>query len=222
MTDQYNNIWRHEIIAYLEHNEIEVNDSAINKLLAFLSLLASWSKKHNLTTVKPEDYISRHVIDSLCLLPYVNDNRFLDVGTGAGFPGIPLAIFATNCEAVLLDSSAKKCCFLKQAVYETKLTNTTIEHINIVDYNPNIDFDIVVTRAFTSMSNMVNMVKHVCSHDKGVILAMKAKLEDTEIAALTVKHEIINIASTAQDISRCIVKVTPSEKKNNYPTEAGA
>jgi 16S rRNA (guanine527-N7)-methyltransferase len=215
MTEKYHNIWRNEIVTYLEHNNIDFNENSINTLLIFLSLLASWNKKHNLTSVEPHNYISRHVIDSLCLLPYANNKRFLDVGTGAGFPGIPLAIFATNCETVLLDVSTKKCCFLRQAVHEAKLTNVTIEHTNIVDYNPNISFDIVVARAFTSMSNIINMTKHVCNRDNGVILAMKAKLENTEIDILKVKHEIINISSSEQDITRCIVKVAPFELKNN-------
>lgn len=213
MTTKYHNIWRSEITLYLEKNNITPDDDAIGKLLAFLSLLAIWSKTHNLTAIEPENYITRHVIDSLSLLPYVEGKRFIDVGTGAGFPGIPLAIFAKDSTAVLLDVSTKKCCFLKQATYEAGLSNVTVEHTNIVDYNPNIGFDIVVARAFTSMPNMVTMVQHVCKAEGGVILAMKAKLENNELSALSAKHEVINLTPAHKDITRCIVKVSPFEKK---------
>lgn len=207
------NIWRNEIVTYLENNNIAFDEEAITKLLTFLSLLATWNKTHNLTAIKPKDYILKHVIDSLCLLPYIKDQRFLDVGTGAGFPGIVLAIFATNCEVVLLDIQAKKCCFLKQVIHEAQLKNATVEHKSILDYNPNRSFDIVVARAFTSMANMVDMVRHVCNRNHGVILAMKAKLENNEVAALTVKHEVINITPATEEITRCIVKVLTFEKK---------
>ena len=213
MSDQYHDLWRDEIVTYLEHNNIAFDEGAISKLLTFLSLLYKWNKTHNLTAIKPENYILKHVIDSLCLLPYVKGKRFLDVGTGAGFPGIVLAIFATNCEVVLLDIQAKKCCFLRQAVHEAGLKNATVEHQSILDYNPNRSFDIVVARAFTAMENMVSMVKHVCNRNNGVILAMKAKLENNEVAALTVKHEVITITPATADITRCIVKVSPFEQK---------
>lgn len=153
-------------------------------LLGYVALMHKWNKVYNLTAVhEPRAMLVRHLLDSLTLVPHLQGPRVLDVGTGPGLPGIPLAIALPALEFVLLDRTAKKTRFVTQAVGELKLTNVRVETARIEDYHPSDMFDTVVTRAFSGLAEFT-----VCAgrllRPGGLLLAMKGRHPADEIAAL--------------------------------------
>ncbi|MEE3003225.1 MAG: 16S rRNA (guanine(527)-N(7))-methyltransferase RsmG [Pseudomonadota bacterium] len=205
---EYDNIWQQQLKIGFVSNSWEINDFQLEQLVAFLNLVYFWNKKHNLTRVKPEDYVSLHVLDSLALKDVVQKKRFLDVGSGAGFPGVPLAIIANPEITVMLDSSQKRCCFLSQVVNELKLERTHIENTNIDCYKPDALFKVVVTRAFASLEKTVKLTQHVLTED-GVLWSMKARLNNSELNAISCWHEVIPVKIKGINSSRCLVKIKP-------------
>jgi len=154
-------------------------------LMEFVNLLVKWNRVYNLTSVrKPQDMIARHVLDSLAVLPFVEGPRVLDIGTGAGLPGLVLALVRPDWEVVLLDSSNKKLRFVRQAITDLALENASVEHIRIEEYQPPALFDTVISRAFSSLQDMVEYGSPVC-RPEGKILAMKGVYPVTEVEALT-------------------------------------
>ncbi|MBT4884899.1 MAG: 16S rRNA (guanine(527)-N(7))-methyltransferase RsmG [Legionellales bacterium] len=208
----YDVLWQEQLREALDSNKITYNASQIEQVVVFLNLLVFWNRKHNLTRIRPEEFIRKHVIDSLSLLDVVNANRFLDVGSGAGFPGIPLAIFSTCKSAVLLDSSVKKCGFLMAAKRELNLNNVVIECVNILQYSPSKSFDVVVTRAFASLQKILELVQHTLTAS-GVIWAMKADITQAELAAVTCGYEVISDAREEFEEARCLIKLMPFNEK---------
>jgi len=140
------------------------------KFFKFGELLIEWNLKFNLTRVAPEDFEARHFIDSLLLIPYLKPKKILDVGSGAGFPGIPLAIVSPDFEFTLVDSLLKRVNFLKTVINELDLKNVTAIHSRIEDISE--QFDVVVSRAFSSMENIVKLTKPLIKKD-GFGLAIK-------------------------------------------------
>ena len=111
----------------------------IDQLLAFIKLIAKWNKAYNLTAVRNNEDMARlHILDSLAILPHIEGKRVIDIGTGAGLPGIPLAIFMPEVEFVLLDSNAKKTRFVQQVILELKLKNVSVLHSRVEDYQPEL------------------------------------------------------------------------------------
>lgn len=206
--NNYDLLWQEQLCEALESNKITYNSSQIEQVIVFLNLLIFWNRKHNLTRINPEDFIRKHILDSLSLLDIVNENRFLDVGSGAGFPGIPLAIFSTCKSSVLLDSSIKRCGFLMAAKRELNLNNVVIECINILEYNPDELFNVVVTRAFASLQKILELVQHTLT-DRGSIWAMKADITQAELAAVPCGYEIISTARENFEEARCLIKLMP-------------
>lgn len=150
-------------------------------LLAYLSLLEKWNKVYNLTAVRdPEQMVPQHLLDALSIRPYLSGKRILDVGTGAGLPGIPLAIAEPEYEFVLLDSALKRTRFVTQAVGELGLKNVEVVQSRIADYQPAELFDTITSRAFTATEDFVAATGHLLA-DKGQLLAMKGKLPEQEI-----------------------------------------
>ena len=120
---------------------LELGVEAQQQLLAFIDLLAKWNKTYNLTAVRdPEQMVARHLLDSLSILPYLDAARVLDIGTGAGLPGIPLALARPGLRVTLLDSNAKKIRFITQAVHELGLDNIEVVHTRVEDFAPLQDF----------------------------------------------------------------------------------
>ncbi len=156
----------------------------------YLTLLQKWNRVYNLTAIKdPQEMLTKHIEDSLAILPYIQGSRVLDVGSGAGLPGIPLAIHLPDKQFILLDSSHKKTRFLTQCKIELRLSNVEVVHSTIESYQPEHYFDEIVTRAFSSLADMVKMSSH-CLSSQGRWLAMKGKYPETEIADLDTKHAI--------------------------------
>jgi 16S rRNA (guanine527-N7)-methyltransferase len=154
------------------------------RLLDYVRLLQKWNRVYNLTAVRdPAEMVTRHLLDSLAVLPYVRGPRILDVGTGAGLPGIPLALMAPALAFTLLDSNSKKTRFIRQAITELGLDNCAVVHDRVEVYRPSQPFDTVVSRAFSTLADFVQQAGHCCAPD-GVLLAMKGVAPHDEIALL--------------------------------------
>lgn len=154
-------------------------------LLEYLNLLKKWMKPFNLTAVKTErDMVIKHLFDSLSIVKFMDHSqRVCDVGTGAGLPGIPLALCLPDTDFVLLDSNGKKTRFLHQVRHHLDLKNVEITQSRTEAYCPSSRFDVVVSRAFADLNAMCRTTRHLLS-DGGAWFAMKSQTVDNEIAAL--------------------------------------
>ena len=155
-----------------------------SKLIKYVELLTKWNKIYNLTAVrKPEQMVTRHLLDSLSICPYLRGKSILDVGTGAGLPGIPLAIVFPERQFTLLDSNNKKTRFVVQAVSELELSNVDVVQSRVEEHKPDASFDTIITRAYSAIGGMVKQTSHLMAND-GVFLAMKGVNPVAEIDEL--------------------------------------
>jgi 16S rRNA (guanine527-N7)-methyltransferase len=165
------------------------------RLLAFVRLLAKWNAAYNLTAVRdPEEMVTRHLLDSLVLLPYLQGARVLDIGTGPGLPGIPLAVARPDCAFTLLDANAKKTRFVTQAVGELGLKNVDVVQTRVENYRPAQKFDTLVARAFSSIADMLENTRHL-SAPHGRFLAMKGVYPVEELAAIPAGYAVSDVAA---------------------------
>ena len=154
------------------------------RLLKLLDELARWNRRYNLTSItEPAEMVTRHVLDSLAVSPDLHGTRIADAGTGAGFPGLPLALANPARQFTLIDSTAKKLSFVSHAVQLLGLTNVTVQHARAEAMKPATPFDTVVTRAFAPLPEMLAKVAPLCGPGSRV-LAMKGKWPEAELAAL--------------------------------------
>lgn len=154
------------------------------KLLAYLDLLQKWNKTFSLTALRdPERAVSHHLLDSLAILPYLSGDSLLDVGSGGGQPGIPLAIARPDLRITLLDSNSKKTAFLRQAVIELRLTNIVVHCGRVEQYRPPAHFTAIVSRAFSELADFVVLTRQLLAPG-GRWLAMKGVWPHEEIARL--------------------------------------
>jgi 16S rRNA (guanine527-N7)-methyltransferase len=169
----------------LEVLGIALSGSAIDKLLAYVELLVKWNRTYNLTAIRDGDeMVTQHLLDSLAILPYLSDAKSLaDIGSGAGLPGIPLAIARSDLAATLIDSVQKKSAFQQQAKIDLALTNVSIYSGRIEDFKGDREFDAVTARAFSNLSRLVKSAAPLLK-TRGEIYAMKGVLPQDEIAAL--------------------------------------
>jgi 16S rRNA (guanine527-N7)-methyltransferase len=159
---------------------------AETKLLAYLALLEKWNRVYNLTAVRDaERMVSHHLLDSLAAVPFFLGQSVLDVGSGGGLPGIPLAIARPEVQVTLIDSIAKKTAFLLQAKAELGLANLNVVTRRVEDFRPEIGFDIVTSRAFSDLREFVTLTRHLLK-PAGRWLAMKGLYPNEEIAGLPV------------------------------------
>ena len=157
-----------------------LNSADLSKDLAhYLEQLAKWNRAFHLTAIRePSMMVTHHILDSLSVLPYVKADKMLDFGSGAGLPGIPLAMAKPDLAMVLLDSNSKKTRFLQQMVIELPLPNCLVVHARVEKYDE--VFDQIVCRAFSSLADIATKTAHLLTAD-GEILAMKAQLNDDEL-----------------------------------------
>ena len=161
---------------------IDLSSAQQQKLLDYVGLLNKWNKAYNLTAVRePTEMVVRHLLDSLSVLPYVQATEIIDVGTGAGIPGIPLAIALPSLKVTLLDSNGKKTRFARQAALELGLTNVEVVQARAEQYRNATPQ--VISRAFASLPDMLEVAGPLLAPG-GRMLAMKAALTDVEMAGV--------------------------------------
>lgn len=163
---------------------ISLTDHQKTLLVAYVDMLHKWNKAYNLTSVRdPNEMLVRHILDSIVVAPYLQGQRFIDVGTGPGLPGIPLAIVLPDAHFTLLDSLGKRVRFLRQVQHELKLENITPVQSRVEAYPSEPPFDGVISRAFASLNDMVSWCHHL-PEEKGRFYALKGQLPGDEIASL--------------------------------------
>ncbi|MGQ9684969.1 MAG: 16S rRNA (guanine(527)-N(7))-methyltransferase RsmG [Thiobacillaceae bacterium] len=163
---------------------LELDEAARGRLLDYLGLLAKWNRVYNLTAIhEPERMLSHHLLDSLAVLPYVESDRLLDVGSGAGLPGIPLAVARPALAVTLLEPSHKKAAFLRQAVIELGLGNVETVQARAQDWRPAHPFPRIISRALGDLADFVRLTDPLLAAG-GRWLAMKGVRPDAEIGAL--------------------------------------
>lgn len=195
------------LVSGLESLKINLTESQIDQLLKFINLIEKWNKAYNLTAIRnKEDMVSLHLLDSLAVLPYLEGNRIIDVGTGAGLPGIPLAVACPDTEFTLLDSNSKKTRFVKQAVLELKLKNVNVYHGRVETYHPEIKFNTVITRAFANLRVIIKFTVHLLVKD-GILLAMKGQNADNEATQISFGATVIPIIIPGIKAERSLVKI---------------
>ncbi len=172
------------LVEGLHRMSLNLSDQMIDQLMAYLNLIEKWNRVYNLTAIRERDeMIKLHFLDSLSILNHVEMEHVLDVGSGAGFPGIVLAITKPELKVTVMDSVKKKTTFMQQVKSELSLTNLNVVNARVEDYQPAILFDGVITRAFSSIQNMLLMTQHTLQKN-GAWLAMKSKDVKEELEAL--------------------------------------
>jgi 16S rRNA (guanine527-N7)-methyltransferase len=155
-----------------------------DKLMIYIDILQKWNRVYNLTAVREsEKMVSTHLLDSLAVVPHLQGPRLLDVGSGAGLPGIPVAIAKSEYEVTLLDSNHKKAAFLRQAATELRLNNAKVVCERVEAWHPAEKFDCIISRAFSELAEFVALAKHLLAPG-GVFAAMKGVSPDEEIDTL--------------------------------------
>ncbi|OAE79303.1 16S rRNA (guanine(527)-N(7))-methyltransferase RsmG [Vibrio cholerae] len=176
---------RVKLDALISKTSLTVTEQQREQLVGYVQLLDKWNKAYNLTSVRdPMEMLVKHILDSLVVSPHLVGERFIDVGSGPGLPGIPLAIMHPDKEFVLIDSLGKRIRFLKQVIHDLKINNVLPVQSRVEEFDPESGFDGVLSRAFASMTDMVNWCQHLPKPNAGGFLALKGVRPDDEITLL--------------------------------------
>lgn len=176
-------------------------------LFQYLLLLNKWNSAYNLTAIrKPEEMVTKHIFDSLAILPWAQGQRLLDVGTGAGLPGIPLAITKPESQFVLLDSNGKKVRFLQEVKRQLGLRNIEVVQSRVENFHPTLGFDTVISRAFSTLEQMIYWTAHLI-RPEGIWLAMKGRHPDTELETIHHPYTVEPYTVAGIDGERCCVLI---------------
>ncbi|MDY3196973.1 MAG: 16S rRNA (guanine(527)-N(7))-methyltransferase RsmG [Pseudomonadaceae bacterium] len=188
-----------------EQMGIALSEHQAEQLLAYMALLNKWNKAYNLTAVRdPNEMVSRHLLDSLSVLPHVEQGRWLDVGSGGGMPGVILAIMLPDSDFTLLDSNGKKTRFLTQVRLELGLDNMQVVNSRVEAFSPDRPFDGIVSRAFSSLADFTELTRHL-STPQTRWLAMKGLYPQDELQALADDFRVqrsIELSVPGSDASR--------------------
>lgn len=197
--------------AALLENQFCLDDDKQKKLVRYLELIQTWNRVFNLTAItEPKEMVYLHIIDSLSIQPYLHGTRMLDVGTGAGLPGLPLAIVNPEQQWYLLDKNSKKTRFLTQCIAELGLTNVQVVHSRCEDFHPTQCFDSILSRALAPLRIFTETTNHLLCAE-GRWLAMKGKYPQDEINDVPDRfcvQDILRIDIKGMDIERHIVRLS--------------
>ena len=186
---------------------MEVAPEVQQKMLAYLALLQKWNKVYSLTAInQAEQMVSHHLLDSLAVLPHLWPSRWLDVGCGAGLPGLVLALMRPEWVFTLLDSNSKKTSFVQQAVIELGLRNVSVCCARVEDWQPEEKFDGIISRAFAEVAKFTSLTRHLLKQEGGWV-AMKG-VPDQELERLptgVVVERVIQLQVPNLDAARCLV-----------------
>jgi 16S rRNA (guanine527-N7)-methyltransferase len=184
---------KEQLSSLINETDLEISESQIDLLIQYVELLNKWNKAYNLTSVRdPQDMLIKHIMDSLMVGPKLNGQNFIDVGTGPGLPGIPLAILYPHYRFVLLDSLGKRITFLRQVVFQLKLENVQPLLSRVEEYHPEKPFDGVLSRAFSSLNDMVSWCNHLVDANQGHFYALKGQYPLDEIDLLPENIEMVS------------------------------
>jgi len=173
---------------------IELPDQQKQQLLGYVALLHKWNQAYNLTSVRdPEQMLVRHIMDSIVVDAHLVGSRFIDVGTGPGLPGIPLAIVRPTSQFTLLDSLGKRVRFLRQVQHELGLTNINPVQSRVEDFSSEPPFDGVISRAFASLQDMLAWCHHLPAVGQGRFYALKGVRPDEELANLPAGFSVTSV-----------------------------
>jgi 16S rRNA (guanine527-N7)-methyltransferase len=176
---------KQQLSILINNTDLKVSEQQIDLLIQYVELLNKWNKAYNLTSVRdPSEMLIKHIMDSLMVGEVLNGKNFIDVGTGPGLPGIPLAILFPERNFVLLDSLGKRITFLRQVVFQLKLSNVTPVKTRVEEYQGELVFDGVLSRAFSSLNDMVSWCQHLITAERGQFFALKGQYPQDEIAQL--------------------------------------
>jgi 16S rRNA (guanine527-N7)-methyltransferase len=187
--------------------QLDISAETQKKLLDYLQLLQKWNRVYNLTAIRdPDQMVSHHLLDSLAVLPHLWPGRWLDVGCGAGLPGVVLAITRPEWQFTLLDSNSKKTSFVQQSIIELGLSNISVSCARVEEYQANDKFDGIISRAFAETSDFIELTRHLLAKS-GRWAAMKGAPEQ-ELQRLpgdVVVERIIPLQIPGLEAARCLV-----------------
>jgi 16S rRNA (guanine527-N7)-methyltransferase len=182
-----------DLQALLAKTSLQVSEQQIQLLVQYVELLHKWNKAYNLTSVRdPQQMLIKHIMDSLMVGEILQGNHFIDVGTGPGLPGIPLAILYPERNFVLLDSLGKRITFLRQVVFQLKLSNVQPIKARVEEYQVETPFDGVLSRAFSSLNDMVSWCSHLITAERGKFFALKGQYPSDELVKLPENIKLIS------------------------------
>ncbi len=191
----------------LQELNISSDENKIESLLAFIKLIEKWNKAYNLTAVREQENMVRlHILDSLAVMPFIQGHRVADIGTGAGLPGIPLAIFSPDVEFTLVDSNSKKTRFVQQAILELKLKNVKVIYSRVENIQADTLFSTVIMRAFASLEDIMRLSWHLIDKE-GILLAMKGQKPDQELDKIAQPYSIIPVHVPGIEAERCLIQI---------------
>lgn len=185
------------LAAGIAEMDLSVSLEAQQKLLSYLELLQKWSKVYNLTAVRdPLEMVTLHLLDSLSVLPYIKAQSLLDVGSGAGLPGIVLAICRPQLQVTTIDTVQKKAIFMRQVKGELGLENLEVVHARVENYQATEKFEAIISRAFSEIALFIKLTKHLIA-ENGQWLAMKGVAPQQELEGLEIKFNSIILLKVA-------------------------
>ncbi|WP_380182642.1 16S rRNA (guanine(527)-N(7))-methyltransferase RsmG [Kalamiella sp. sgz302252] len=203
-----------KLSALLKAANISLTDLQKEQLVGYVGLLHKWNKAYNLTSVRdPQQMLVRHIMDSIVVEPHLQGNCFIDVGTGPGLPGVPLAIVRPEAHFTLLDSLGKRVRFLKQVQHELKLENIAPVQSRVEEFPAEPPFDGVISRAFASLNDMLSWCHHLPG-ENGRFYALKGVVPQDELAALPegfIHQQTVKLAVPELEGERHLVVVKPAK-----------
>jgi 16S rRNA (guanine527-N7)-methyltransferase len=212
MNDQYT--LEDELLTVLKNSlkkcGLVATENQQQQLIRFVLMMHKWNKTYNLTSVRnPQQMVIKHIVDSIVVAPFLDKSHYIDVGTGPGLPGIPLAIMCPDKHFLLLDSLGKRVRFMKQVAYELKIDNIEPVQSRVEDFVTDVKIDGVLSRAFASIKDMLHWCQHLVD-SQGVFLALKGQLSKDELDGLPlgfILQETIKLDVPGLEGERHIVKI---------------
>ncbi len=191
---------------------LDVSEAQQDLLMRYLAMFVRWNKAYNLSAIRdPKAMVTLHLLDSLVVAPHFKGSHVLDVGTGGGLPGIPLAILFPQTRFTLLDSAGKKIRFLFQVINELGLKNVEVQNVRVEAFEPPVKFDVIISRAFASVQDFVSCSGHLLTED-GAFWAMKGQKPVDELSEIQKHYIVANftpLVVPGLDAERCLIQLQP-------------